>query len=116
MFVGYVLVAVLVALPLVLSARGMVVGDERVIASPNAVRVGDTWRLALSPAKLAGALGLLAGIAYRPLGVAVGAGVLLFFAGAAAAHLRVKDGNGAVFPDVLVAAAAVPILFGFASV
>ena len=37
-----------------------------------------------------GAVGLLAGIAFAPLGIAA-AGVALYFVGALIAHLRVKD-------------------------
>ncbi|MCZ0984810.1 DoxX family protein [Streptomyces diastatochromogenes] len=116
MFVGYVVAAVLVAVMLVFSGRGMIVKDERVMASLNAVQVADTWRLPLAAVKFAGALGLLVGIAYRPLGIAAAVGVVLFFVGAAGAHLRVKDGKGAAFPMILVAVSAVPVLFGLASV
>ncbi|MGW1028276.1 DoxX family protein [Streptomyces sp. NPDC002577] len=115
MFVGYVIAAALVAVMLVFSGRGMIVKDERVMASLDAVRVPDAWRLPLAAVKFAGALGLVVGIAYRPLGVAAAVGVVLFFLGAVGAHLRVKDGKGAAFPVILVVVSAVPVLFGLAS-
>jgi len=116
MLVGYVIAAVLVAVMLVFSGRGVIVKDERVMASLNTVQVSDSWRLPLAGVKFAGALGLVVGIAYRPLGIAAAVGVLLFFVGAVGAHLRVKDGKGAAFPVILVALSAVPLLFGLASV
>ncbi|MEV4453232.1 MULTISPECIES: DoxX family protein [Streptomyces] len=115
MFAAYVVAAILVAMMLVLSGRGMIVKDERVMASLNTVRVSDSWRLPLAAVKFAGALGLLAGIAYRPLGVAAAVGVLLFFLGAIGAHLRVKDGKGAAFPMILAVVSAAPVLFGLGS-
>ncbi|MFJ8026204.1 DoxX family protein [Streptomyces sp. NPDC096311] len=116
MFVGYVVAAVLVAVMLAFSGRGMIVKDERVMASLNTVKVPDTWRLPLAAVKFAGAFGLLIGIAYRPLGIAAALGVVLFFLGAVGAHLRVKDSKGAAFPVIFVAVSAVPVLFGVASV
>ncbi|WP_262699531.1 MULTISPECIES: DoxX family protein [Streptomyces] len=116
MFVGYVIAAVLVTVMLVFSGRGLIVKDERVMASLSAVQVSDSWRLPLAAVKFAGALGLAAGIVFRPLGIVAAVGVVLFFLGAVGAHLRVKDGKGAAFPVALVVVSAAPLLFGLASV
>ncbi|MFE4759064.1 DoxX family protein [Streptomyces mirabilis] len=115
MFVAYLIAAILVALLLTFSARGMIVRDERVMASLHTVQVSDSWRLPLAAVKLAGALGLLVGAFYRPLGIAAAVGVVIFFVGAAFAHVRVKDNKGAAFPLILVVLSAVPLVFGFAS-
>jgi DoxX-like family len=55
------------------------------------VRV-QRWMLSpLALLKLAGALGLLIGIAVPALGVAAAAGLVLFFGSAITAHIRVRD-------------------------
>ena len=45
----------------------------------------------LSALELAGAVGLLVGIAVGPLGVAAGVGLVAYFVGATASHIRVRD-------------------------
>ncbi len=45
----------------------------------------------LAALEIAGALGLLVGLAWAPLGIAAAIGVVLYFVGAVIAHLRVKD-------------------------
>ena len=47
---------------------------------------------------LAGALGLLAGIAWAPIGIAAAIGVILYMVGAIVAHLRVGDRHGIASP------------------
>ena len=44
--------------------------------------------------ELAGAAGLVAGLWYRPLGVAAAASLAIYFAAAIVAHLRVGDTRG----------------------
>lgn len=41
--------------------------------------------------EIAGALGLLVGLAWWPLGVAAAAGVMLYFVGALGFHARARD-------------------------
>ncbi|BCJ30011.1 DoxX family protein [Actinocatenispora sera] len=64
----------------------------------TAVGVPDSWLPWLATAKLAGAAGLLVGIAYRPLGVAAAVGLVLYFTGAVAAHLRAHGYTTIAFP------------------
>jgi len=62
----------------------------------------------LAACEIAGALGLVAGIWWPPLGVAAGVGLVLYFVGAIVSHLRVGDFKGigpAAFILVLAAAA-----------
>ncbi|MEV0270409.1 DoxX family protein [Hamadaea sp. NPDC050747] len=50
-----------------------------------------SWMTPLGVLKAAGALGLLAGFGYPPLGVAAAVGLVLFFLAAFVVHFRVRD-------------------------
>lgn len=54
----------------------------------------------------AGAVGLLLGLAYGPLGTAAATGLALLMAGAAAVHLRHGDPPARAVPAAVLAAAA----------
>jgi hypothetical protein len=68
----------------------------------DVVRVPMGWFPWLAFCEFAGALGLLAGIAWPPLGVAAAIGVVLYFVGAMVAHLRVGDAKGLGAPGFLL--------------
>jgi hypothetical protein len=62
----------------------------------------------LAACEVAGALGLVVGIWWPPLGIAAGVGLVLYFLGAVVAHLRVGDRKGigpALFMLLLAAGA-----------
>ena len=62
----------------------------------------------LAACEFAGALGLVIGIWWRPIGIAAGIGLVLYFVGAIVSHLRVGDVKGigsAAFMLVLAAGA-----------
>jgi len=64
----------------------------------------------LAACEFAGALGLILGIWWLPLGMAAGIGLVLYFVGAVASHLRVGDAKGigpAAFMLALAAGALV---------
>ncbi|WP_144126758.1 DoxX family protein [Catellatospora sichuanensis] len=61
---------------------------ERVAVAMDQAGVPQSWMTALGTLKAAGALGLLAGIALPALGIAAATGLVLFFLGAIAAHVR----------------------------
>jgi len=69
----------------------------------------------LAACEFAGALGLVLGIWWPPVGIAAGIGLALYFAGAIVSHLRVGDVKGigpAAFMLVLAAGAlALRVLF-----
>ena len=107
--IGYVVVAILMALTMFVSASG------KLTLNPGAVHVinevaGVPMSLfpVLAICEIAGGLGLLAGI-YRPkLGLAAAAGLVLYFVGAIIAHVRVGDWAGIsapITPFVLACAA-----------
>ncbi|MFF8908607.1 DoxX family protein [Streptomyces olivaceoviridis] len=75
----------------------------------NSAQVGVSPRRlpALALLKAAGAAGLLLGLlGVRPVGIAAGAGLVLFYAGAVAAHVRARVFRTLVFPGLFLALAA----------
>ncbi|MFI6942330.1 DoxX family protein [Streptomyces sp. NPDC050418] len=66
-------------------------GHPAIVAIAERLRVPVSWMVPLGACLGAGSLGLLAGLAVRPLGIAAAAGLVLYFVGAVLAHLRVGD-------------------------
>ncbi|BCJ50540.1 hypothetical protein Asp14428_20150 [Actinoplanes sp. NBRC 14428] len=116
MFIAYVVVAVLLSLVLLMSARADITRDPKIIETLKALGVRDSWFLPLGLVKIAGALGLLAGIAYRPLGIAAAVGVVLYFVGAVVTHLRAGDRKGVGTPAAIMVVAVAPVVLGLATV
>lgn len=81
----------MLSLLLVFSAVPDITRDPKITEGLKALGVPDNWFLPLGLVKIAGALGLLAGIAYRPLGIAAATGVVLYFLGAVMTHVRGGD-------------------------
>ncbi|AUG76324.1 hypothetical protein CFP65_1426 [Kitasatospora sp. MMS16-BH015] len=115
MSVAYVVLAVLLALVLGASGRAKLVKDEKIVAGMTAIGVPGAWLPRLAALEFAGAVGLLVGIAVRPLGVAAAVGVILYFLGAVIAHLRAGDAKGAPPAGVLLLVAVAPLVLGIAT-
>ncbi|MFB4289782.1 DoxX family protein [Nonomuraea sp. ATR24] len=115
MFIAYTVFAILLSLLLVISGRSKLIKDPEVTATMTRLGVGLRWFPALAALEIAGALGLLVGIYFRPLGIAAAMGVVLYFVGALGAHLRAGDIKGAPIPAVLVLLSAAPLVLGIAS-
>jgi hypothetical protein len=110
MAVVYIVSSLLLAAILLGSALGKLRRAEAVVANLDGAAVPHAWYPWLATAELAGAAGLLTGIAWRPLGTAAAAGLTLYFVGAVVAHLRAGDAKGlgpAVFLLALSLAAGV---------
>ncbi|WP_336086174.1 DoxX family protein [Nocardia sp. SSK8] len=91
MFPAYLTLTVLLAL---VTGAGSVLGyTHHPIPVTAAAQVGvpRSWMVYLATALGAGALGLLTGLAFPPLGIAAATGLVLYFLGAVLAHLRVND-------------------------
>lgn len=56
----------------------------------------------LAACEFAGALGLVAGIWWPPLGLSAGIGLVLYFVGAIVSHLRVGDVRGIGAPAFML--------------
>jgi hypothetical protein len=78
-----------------------------VLANSAQVGVPRSWLTALGAAKLAGAIGLVAGLLVMPgLGIAAAAGLVLYFVGAVLAHLRARVFYNIAFPGVYLCLSA----------
>jgi hypothetical protein len=98
---AYGIVAVIASLMLVMSARMKLVRDPRVVELiGDVVGVPERYFRVLAGLEIAGAVGLLVGIAVPALGVAAGIGLVLYFFAAVASHVRVDD----LAPDHIVPA------------
>ncbi|WP_221193517.1 DoxX family protein [Mycolicibacterium iranicum] len=72
-----------------------------VLANSAEVGVAPRWIPYLAALKLAGGVGLLLGFVLTPwLGVAAAAGLVAFFTGAVAVHLRTRVLHNIAFPAV----------------
>ncbi|WP_424892797.1 DoxX family protein [Streptomyces sp. XH2] len=111
MFSAYVIVtAVTIA-----ANAGIVVADLMRAGSvlANAAEVGTprTWLPWLAALKGAGAAGLLLGLLGVPfLGVAAAAGLVLFYVGAVAAHVRARVFHNIAFPGGYLALAVASLV------
>ncbi|WP_229403400.1 DoxX family protein [Micromonospora okii] len=95
---------------------GVAVADfaraQFVLANSAEVGVPPSWLPLLGTLKAAGAVGLvLALLGLRPIGVAAAAGLVLFFIGAVAAHLRARVHHNIAVPAGYLALAAASLVF-----
>ena len=115
MFIAYTVVAVVLGLGLVGSASAKIRKDERVTAGLTTAGVPLSWFVPLALLEIAGTVGLLIGIWWRPLGIAAAIGVILYFLGALVFHVRAKDVKGMPMPAVLLVAGVLALVLGIAS-
>lgn len=92
MHVLYTIVAAVFTVMLTMSARRKLVRDPLAVEVIGGI-VGIPLRLfpVLSLLEIAGGVGLLAGIGLKPLGIAAGTGLIVYFIGAITSHLRKHD-------------------------
>lgn len=113
MFIATVVVTALLAAGLLGSAGAKLRGDATVMTGMRTVGVPDRRVPLLAALEIAGAVGLLVGLALWPLGVAAAVGVIAYFTGALVAHARVRDravGPAAGFLVLAVAALVLRLL------
>ena len=111
LFIAYVVVAIVMAVMMFISASGKLMRIPGAVKVINEV-VGVPLGLfpVLAACEIAGGIGLLVGIFRPKLGVAAGAGLVLYFIGAMVGHVRVGDWAGLtapILPLVLAVAALV---------
>ncbi len=101
-----------VALAVELAATGIIKVVGTGTARTNAEHLGVSPGLSrlIGLAELAAVVGLLAGIAVRPLAVVTAAAVVLLMAGAIGYHLKARDKVAAVLPAVITGLAAIALL------
>jgi hypothetical protein len=110
---------VVITLITVIATGGIAVADlipaQFVLANSAEVGVPRSWIPALALTKLAGAVGLVAGLVGLPaLGLAAAAGLVLFFVGAVLTHLRAHVLYNIAFPGayLCLSAASLALLIG----
>lgn len=99
MFATLVIASVLFSVMCIASASMKLTRDERAVTGIRDT-VGVPLRLfpVLASLEVAGAAGILVGLYLEPLGVAAAAGLVAYFVGALAGHLRVGDTKGLTLP------------------
>lgn len=91
MFTAYVVVAALTGITNTFSATVDFLRYEPLLARMANAGVPHAWLPLLGALKLAGAFGVLVGIAVPPIGVAATVGLILFFLGAIITLVRARD-------------------------
>jgi hypothetical protein len=109
MFIVTAVVSALLAAVLLLSATGKLRRDEGQLATMRKVGFPEDRLWLLASAEIAGAVGLVAGLFWWPLGVAAGVGIVLYFVGALASHLLKRDWKVAP-PAALLAVGALALV------
>lgn len=109
MSIAFVVVDVLLAVALAVSGTFALIHHERVLVAMAAAGVPESRLTLLGSLKVAGAVGLLVGLAVPWIWAAAVVGVVLYFAGAILTHLRARDyalGPASAFGLLAVAALA----------
>jgi DoxX-like family len=95
MHAAYLIATLVFALLVTFSGIAKIRRDPRVMKVVHeTVGVPLKYFPVLAGCEIAGAIGLMDGILWPPLGVAAGIGLVLYFLGAIVAHLRVGDVKG----------------------
>jgi hypothetical protein len=106
-FLATIVVSAIAGVLLVVSGAGKLVRQEMQLATLRHVGFPEDKAWLLACAEFAGAGGLAVGLAWWPLGIAAGVGLVAYFGGAIGSHVRVRDGRvgGAAMMLALAAAA-----------
>lgn len=91
MFAAYLAATLLAAALTGSAAIANLIGHDYPKSQADLTGVPYSWMLPLGTLLAAGALGLLAGFVVPTLGTLAAAGLVLYFVGAFAAHLRAHD-------------------------
>ncbi|MFF3787717.1 DoxX family protein [Streptomyces sp. NPDC001933] len=108
MFITTLVITTLFALTLLFSAYGKLVRDPQQMKTLEHVGFPAQRVPLLATAEIAGAVGILMGLAWKPLGVAAAIGLIAYFTGAVASHLRIRDWR--ILPSAVLLLAAVATL------
>src|SRR5262245_27370567 len=92
---AYLVVTIILAAMVLFSGVGKLRNDPHIVkVIHQTVGVPMKYFPALAACEFAGAVGLVVGILWPLLGVAAGVGLVIYFVGAIASHLRVGDLKG----------------------
>jgi hypothetical protein len=112
-----VLVSVVLALLFLATAAGKLTGHAASVAIRDHLAIPAVRWEQIGRLEVTGAVGVLIGLALRPLGIAAAAGLVLLSLGAIATHVRAGDQPAAALPAVaaLALAGATLVLQGTAA-
>ncbi len=110
MFITYAVVAALMSVVLLASAGAKFTRPKRLVDQMSTLGLPYGVLPFLGLAQIAGAGGLVVGLRWGALGAAAAVGLVLYFVGAVAAHLRVGDLKGAPPAAVLAIVAVVLVV------
>lgn len=106
MFAAYVIISVITIAANTAIAVADLARARFVLANSAEAGLPRSWLPPLAAVKAAGAAGLLLGLlGVRPLGIAAAIGLVLFFTGALAAHVRARVFHNIAFPGAYFALA-----------
>jgi len=114
MFVATAIVSALMAAVLLMSGRGKIVRDPGQMKTLAKVGFPESRVVFLAAAEIAGAVGLIVGLFWWPLGVAAASGIIAYFLGATGSHLLVRDGQMTA-PVILLLAGVAALVLRLAS-
>lgn len=102
-----VAVTAVLAVLFVFSSSIKLLGVARSVAIRDHLGISPQLWKAIGGLELAGVVGVLAGLAWPPIGVAAAIGLALLSVGAVASHLRAQDGAADIAPAVVAIVLAV---------
>ncbi|BBX65176.1 membrane protein [Mycobacterium saskatchewanense] len=91
MFIATLVIGIILGALLLFSAYGKLTRNAEQVKTITDVGFPPNYIWALALCEIAGALGVLIGLYWYPIGVAAAIGVILYFVFAVAAHLRVRE-------------------------
>lgn len=115
MDIANIVVSALLAVVLVASGFGKLTRSKSIVDSLTGIGVPLGLFPLLAACELAGAVGLVVGFWWAPLGIAAAIGVVLYFLLAVGQHLRKKDVQGLPPAGVLLIVGAASLVLGLAS-
>lgn len=115
MFAATIVISVLLAVLLVLSAFIKLTRRQPFVQGYLRVGVPEDKLRYLAMILLAGAAGLIIGLWWPPVGIAAAAGLLCYFAAAVTAHLRASDGQNTPTPVTFAVLAGAALVLRLAT-
>ncbi|MBF6346649.1 DoxX family protein [Nocardia cyriacigeorgica] len=115
MFIATATTLIITALVTVVAAASDLARNRWTLDNMTKYGVPHEWIIPLGLVKLAGALGLLAGLAIPVLGAAAAAGLVLYFIGAVATLVRARGYSDLMYPGFYLVLAAASLVLTIAA-
>lgn len=115
MFVLEVILTVLFAAALAFFGYSAVIGNPQTTAAMEKVGVPANYTKIIGGVEIAAALGLLLGLHFAGLGILTAICLIIFFAVAVFAHIRVKDQANMMTPAIFAVVALIILVLRIAT-